>query len=79
MTVKIHPKALNETHVIIADAELKALIKIIENQGEEEVELVDDVNGETLMELSDRGGSLDFLLDEREDIYTVDDLKIRYQ
>jgi hypothetical protein len=79
MTVKIHPKTWSDTHVIIADAELKALIEIIENQGEVDVELVDDVSGENLMELSDRSGSLDFLLDEREDIYTIKDLKIRYQ
>ncbi len=78
MTVKIHPKALNETHVIIADAELKALIEIIENQGQVDVELVDDVDGKDLMELSERGGALDFLLDEREDVYTADDLKVRY-
>jgi hypothetical protein len=79
MTVKIHPKTLNETHVIISEAELKALIEIIEKQGQVDVELVDDLNGENLMELCNRGGSFDFLLDEREDIYTVDDLKIRYQ
>jgi hypothetical protein len=38
----------------------------------------EDINIEALMELSTRGKALDFLLDEREDIYTIEDLKVRY-
>ena len=78
MTVKIHPRVLNDTHVIISDAELKALIEIIEHRGDVNIEMVDDVNGENLMALSNNGKALDFLLDEREDIYSINDLKIRY-
>jgi hypothetical protein len=36
-------------------------------------------SGEGLMRLAESSGALDFLLDEREDIYSVDDLKVRYQ
>lgn len=32
-----------------------------------------------IMRIAEMGGSFDFLLDEREDIYTLDDLKVRYE
>ena len=32
-----------------------------------------------MMKLEDRGGAFDFLNDEREDIYTVNVLKVKYK
>ncbi len=80
--MKIHTQSFDEKHVIIASEDLQALVEAASKTVDVEVESdssdempfsVDD-----LMRLSERGGSLDFLLDEREDIYTVDDLKVRY-
>ncbi|MCI0485130.1 MAG: hypothetical protein L0229_00745 [Blastocatellia bacterium] len=82
MPMKIHTQSFDEKHVIIASEDLQALVEAASKTVDVEVESdssdempfsVDD-----LMRLSERGGSLDFLLDEREDIYTVDDLKVRY-
>ena len=82
MPMKIHTQSFDEKHVVIANEDLRALIEAASKIVDVEVESssgdapfsVDD-----LMALSERGGSLDFLLDEREDIYTVDDLKVRYR
>jgi hypothetical protein len=78
MTVKIHTKLFDEHHVVISNSELNKLIEAVGKTSQIEVELIDDVNGESLMKLCEEGGSFDFLLDEREDIYTLEDLKIRY-
>ena len=48
----------------------------------ETVELIkieDEIPIESLMNLSENSGSLDFLNDPLENIYTVDDLKIKYK
>lgn len=38
--------------------------------------MIDDINGENLMKICEEGSSFDFLLDEGEDIYTLEDLKV---
>ena len=38
-----------------------------------------DISTEDIMKLEDSGGAFDFLNDEREDIYTVNDLKVKYK
>jgi hypothetical protein len=45
----------------------------------EMIEVQDDVPAEGLMALVDSGGGLEYLLDPREDIYSVNDLKVRYR
>jgi hypothetical protein len=48
----------------------------------EEVELLtsaDDLPADALMHLAQEGGSFEYLLDPREDVYSVNDLKVRYQ
>ena len=42
-------------------------------------EIINDLPIEGLMRLAETSGAFDFLEDEKEDIYTVDDLKVRYQ
>lgn len=78
MTIKIHTKTFDENYVVISNAELKNLIEVAENNNRIEVEMIDDINGESLMKLCEEGGSFDFLLDEREAIYTLEDLKVCY-
>ena len=76
MTVKIHTKTFDENHVVIANSELMRLIDVVEKNNQIEVEMIDDINGENLMQLCEEGGSFNFLLDEREDIYSLADLKV---
>ncbi|MEO8072629.1 MAG: hypothetical protein ABI686_05215 [Acidobacteriota bacterium] len=38
-----------------------------------------DLQTKDLMRLAENGGAFDFLHDEREDIYTLNDLKVRYK
>jgi hypothetical protein len=38
----------------------------------------DDLNTTEIHQMVQEGGALDFLNDEREDIYTDDDLKVKY-
>jgi hypothetical protein len=48
----------------------------------EEVELVecgDDLPTDGLMRLAEVAGGFEYLMDPREDIYTVNDLKVRYR
>ena len=78
MTVNIHPKTFDENQVVISTDELKHLIKAVGENNRVEVELIDDINGENLMKLCETGGSFNFLLDEGEDIYTLEDLKVRH-
>jgi hypothetical protein len=42
-------------------------------------EITNDLPIGGLMILSEVSGALDFLKDEREDIYSIDDLKVHYQ
>ena len=80
MSVKIHTRKLDEHHVVIAESELRSLIEVARQISPVEVEeAVDDLPVEGLMRLAESSGALDFLLDEREDIYSVDDLKVRYR
>lgn len=70
---------ISQNQAIISLEALKSLIdvaKIVDEIVVEEV--INDLPVEGLMMLAEAGGALDFLKDEREDIYSVDDLKIRY-
>lgn len=78
MTFKIHTKTYDENHVVIANAELMRLIDVAEKTNQIEVEMIDDINGENLIKLCEKGGSFDFMLDERENIYSLEDLKVKY-
>ncbi len=61
----------------------KLMIEDLPFEKGEEVEVTitqkSDISTDDLMKLEDRGGSFDFLKDEREDIYTVEDLKVKYK
>jgi hypothetical protein len=80
--MKIYTQSIDEKYVAITNEDLQALIEAASNSVEVEVESSTSVempfSVDDLMKLSECSGSLDFLLDEREDIYTINDLKVRY-
>jgi len=43
------------------------------------IEKEEDISAKDLMKLSEKGGAFDFLNDVGEDIYTIDDLKVKYR
>ena len=65
--------------VLIDRSLLQILLdKVREREAVQVVEETNDLPIEGLMRLAEQGGALDFLNDEREDVYTVEDLKVRY-
>ena len=78
MTVKIHTTTFDDNHVVVSNKELQKLIEVVGKNNQIEIEMIDDINGENLMKLCEESGSFDFLLDEREDIYSIEDLKVKY-
>mgnify|MGYP001561453335 CR=1 FL=1 len=55
---------------------MKTLIDVAKKVDEIEIdEVINDIPIEGLMMLAETSGAFDFLKDEKEDIYTVDDLK----
>lgn len=78
--LKFKIERISENQVIINLEALKRLIDVAKKVDEIEIdEVIDDLPTEGLMRLAETSGALNFLKDEKEDIYTVDDLKVRYQ
>ena len=78
--VKVHAQQVGNEKALVDRKELERLVEVARRV--EEVELVevnDDLPVEGLMQLVQDGGSFGFLADPREDIYTLDDLKVRYR
>ena len=64
--------------VLIDRSLLQILLdKVREREVVEVVEETSDLPIEGLMRLAEQGGALDFLNDKREDVYTVEDSKVR--
>ena len=66
-----------ENQVIISSEDLKKLVEMAGKVEPVEIEEA-DFNDADLMRLAETGGAFDFLHDE-EDIYSVEDLKVRYR
>ncbi len=78
--VKVHAQRVGEEKALVDRRELQQLIDAARRV--EEVELIevhDDLPVEGLTRLAQEGGSFDFLNDSREEIYTLNDLKVRYR
>lgn len=78
--VRVHAQSIGEEKALVDRAELQRLIEVARQV--EEVELVefqDDLPGEGVTQLLQEGGSFAFLSDPREDIYSVNDLNVRYR
>jgi hypothetical protein len=77
--VKVHAQAVDSEKAIVDRAELQRLIAVARQVEEVElIEIQDDLPAEGLMRLVQEGGGLGFLADPREDVYTLNDLKVRY-
>ena len=81
---------ISQTPAIVNLEALKTLIDMAKKVDEIEINevIAEEVEGsyhdndlpiEGLMRLAETSGAFDFLKDEKEDIYTVDDLKVRYR
>ena len=78
--VKVHAQQVGAEKTLVDRKELQRLIDVARQVEEVElIEVQDDLPVEGLMRLVQDGGSFDFLADPREDIYSLDDLKVRYR
>ncbi len=78
--VRIHAEPFGPDKALVNREELGKLIEVARKVEEVEVlEALDDLPAAGLGRLASEGGSLRFLEDPREDVYTVDDLKVRYR
>lgn len=78
--LKFKIERISENQAIINLEALKRLIDVAKKVDEIEIdEVIDDLPTEGLMRLAETSGALNFLKNEKEDIYSVDDLKVRYQ
>ena len=80
MSITVHAQRLDAQHLIITESDLQSLITVARQVASVQFEESEDnLPIEGLMGLAETSGAFDFLLDEREDIYTIDDLKVRYK
>ena len=77
--VKVHAQQVDPGRALVDRAELEQLIAVARRVEEVElIEVQDDLPVEGLMRLAQEGGSFSFLADPQEDVYTLNDLKVRY-
>jgi hypothetical protein len=77
--VKVHAQQVGAEKALVDRAELERLIAVARQVEEVElIEVQDDLPADGLMRLVQEGGSFSFLADPREDVYTLNDLKVRY-
>lgn len=78
--VRIHAQPVGPDKVLVNREELAKLIKVAGKVEEVELlEAADDLPTAGLERIVTEGGSFRFLEDAREDIYSVNDLKVRYR
>lgn len=78
--VKVHAQSVGEEKALVDRTELQRLIEVARQVEEVElVEIQDDLPVEGMMGLLQEGGSFAFLSDPREDVYSVNELKVRYR
>lgn len=78
--VRIHAEPVGPDKALVNRAELGQLIEAARKvEAVELIESADDLPVEGLTQIATEGGSFQFLEDAREDLYTLDDLKVRYQ
>lgn len=78
--VKVHAQQVGPEKALVDRTELQRLIEVARQVEEVElIEVQDDLPAEGLMRLVQEGGSFSFLADPREDVYTLNDLKVRYK
>ena len=78
--LKIKVEKVSRSRVMVDRKSLLALIRKVRKL--EKVELKEtssDIPAEGIMRLAEKGGALDFLYGEKENIYSISDVKIRYR
>jgi len=78
--IKVHTHPIGPDKAIVDRKELERLVEAARQT--EDVQLIEseeDLPLAGLMRLVEEGGSFKFLEDPREDIYTPDDLQVRYR
>ncbi len=77
--MNIQTRNYGENQVIISADDLQKLVKIAEQVEPIKIdEKETDFDTKDLMYLAEKSGAFDFLNEEGEDIYTVNDLKVKY-
>jgi hypothetical protein len=78
--VKVHAQQVGPEKTLVDREELQRLIDVARQVEEVElIEVQDDLPAEGLTRLVEEAGSLSFLADPREDVYTLNELKVRYR
>jgi len=78
--LKVEIEKISSDKVLVDLNSIKKLISIAEKVDKINIiEKEEDISTVELMKLTEKGGSFDFLNDEREDIYSIDDLKVKYR
>ena len=78
--MNIQTRNYGESQIIISAEDLRKLIEIAEKVEPIENNVKEtDFDTKDLMRLAENSGAFDFLNDEGEDIYTSDDLKVKYK
>jgi hypothetical protein len=78
--VKVHAQSVGAEKALVDRAELQRLVDAARRVEEVElIEVQDDLPAEGLMLLMQEGGGYEFLADPREEVYTLNDLKVRYR
>jgi hypothetical protein len=77
---RVHAQAISDTKTLVDRGDLDRLIEAARRVEEVEViEARDDLPATGLMALMEERGAFEYLLDPREDVYSVNDLKVRYR
>ena len=78
--VKVHAQQVGPGKALVDRGELQRLIEVARQVEEVElIEVQEDLPTEGLMRLVEEGGSFSYLADPREDVYSLNDLKVRYR
>jgi len=78
--VKVHAQQVGPEKALVDRGELQRLIEVARQVEKVElIEIQEDLPTEGLMRLVQEGGSFSYLADPREDVYTLNDLKVRYR
>ena len=78
--VKLHTQQIGAEKALVDQAELQRLVDVARRVEEVElIEIQDDLPTEALIRLAEEGGSFSVLEVPQEDVYTLDDLKVRYR
>jgi len=78
--VKLHTQQIGAEKALVDRAELLRLVDVARRVEEVElIEIQDDLPTEALIRLVEEAGSFSFLEDPQEDVYTLNDLRVRYR